>query len=327
MAMGAVLSLALAGCGGDETSGDKAKAAAGFPVKVTSCGVTTTYEKAPARAVSLSLNSTEVMIALGLEDRMAGIVANPEPLPEFASSFAKLPAIAKKEYPLPSQEEILSRNPDFILSNYAGEFAKETLGSRGELEQRGVDTYQTAGACGEGFGGRNTLDQAYGDIENLGKIFGVTDRAEKLVAKMTTEASSASKRVAGQKPVRAFSYDSGTDAPATSAGGLLGDLLARAGGNNLFSELSGFSEVSWEKVVKRDPEVIVITDYGETTAEEKMKFLTTFKPMSGVTAIKERRFVVLKLPAIVFGVRVTRSLAAMARAFHPSAFDTSEATS
>ncbi|MGH8930222.1 MAG: ABC transporter substrate-binding protein [Egibacteraceae bacterium] len=170
------------------------------------------------------------MLALGLGDRIAGIVADPEPLARFSEEFDQSEAIADKEYPLPALETVLRRNPDFILSNYAGEFANETLGSREKLARQGVQTYQTAGARGEGFGGRNSLDQLYADIGNLGRIFGVPDRAHALIADMRSEAASATTRLAsaGEPPVRVFSYDSGTDAPATSAGGLLGDLMTQA---------------------------------------------------------------------------------------------------
>ena len=39
---------------------------AGFPYTDENCGVTTTYEAPPARAVTLGNNATEMMLALGL---------------------------------------------------------------------------------------------------------------------------------------------------------------------------------------------------------------------------------------------------------------------
>ena len=43
-----------------------------FPYVDENCGFTFTYEAPPERAVTLSNNATEVMLALGLEDHMAG---------------------------------------------------------------------------------------------------------------------------------------------------------------------------------------------------------------------------------------------------------------
>jgi len=57
---------AVAGCGSSSPP------AAAYPVTVTSCGVPVTYGKAPTRAVSNDINTTEDMLALGLESRMVG---------------------------------------------------------------------------------------------------------------------------------------------------------------------------------------------------------------------------------------------------------------
>jgi iron complex transport system substrate-binding protein len=67
---------AVAGCGSSSPPAAAASAssspAAAYPVTVTSCGVPVTYGKAPTRAVSNDINTTEDMLALGLESRMVG---------------------------------------------------------------------------------------------------------------------------------------------------------------------------------------------------------------------------------------------------------------
>ena len=51
--------------------------------------------------------------------------------------------------------------------------------------------------------------------------------------------------------------------------------------------------VSWEAVVEADPDIIVINDYGETTADEKIQSLKDNEALSDVTAIKNENFLVI----------------------------------
>ncbi|MDN5573445.1 MAG: hypothetical protein L0G19_05930, partial [Micrococcales bacterium] len=73
----AVLALVLAGCGGSNTSDPASatssddgsgSAAAGYPVTVDNCGTEVTFDQAPERVVTIKSTSTELLLALGLED-------------------------------------------------------------------------------------------------------------------------------------------------------------------------------------------------------------------------------------------------------------------
>ena len=43
-----------------------------YPIGITNCGVQSWIPNSPQRAVTMNQGTTEVMLALGLEDRMAG---------------------------------------------------------------------------------------------------------------------------------------------------------------------------------------------------------------------------------------------------------------
>ena len=65
-----------------------------------------------------------------------------------------------------------------------------------------------------------------------------------------------------QNPVTVFAYDSGEDAPFTACQGMPGDIIKRAGGISIFDDIeAGWATPSWEEVVERDPDVILILDY------------------------------------------------------------------
>jgi hypothetical protein len=77
-----------------------------------------------------------------------------------------------------------------------------------------------------------------------------------------------------KNPIKVFVYDSGEDAPFTACQGVPGDMIKRAGGISIFNDINkGWATPSWEEVVQRDPDVILILDYSNDT-EKKKEFLS-----------------------------------------------------
>src|SRR5689334_2431505 len=94
--------LLITGCGASDESGKDAKATAavpaGFPVTIDNCGVRTTYDRPPSRVVTIHQHPAELMLALGLKERMVG-TAFPDSavLPELRKNYEAIPELAKKE--------------------------------------------------------------------------------------------------------------------------------------------------------------------------------------------------------------------------------------
>jgi iron complex transport system substrate-binding protein len=98
-------------------------------------------------------------------------------------------------------------------------------------------------------------------------------------------------------------------------------LIEQAGGENIFDDVEkGWAAVSWEEVVDRKPEVIVIVDYGDTSAEQKRQFLLGKAELAEVPAIANQRLVVLPLSAAAEGVRAPIALNILAEGFYPEKF-------
>jgi iron complex transport system substrate-binding protein len=76
--------------------------------------------------------------------------------------------------------------------------------------------------------------------------------------------------------------------------------------------------VGWEEVVERNPEIIVIVNYGDVTAKEKRQFLRTNPAFSDLDAFKNDRFVVLEYVAATPGPRNINAIKALAAAFRNS---------
>lgn len=314
--------LLTAGCGSSRDTAQDTKATSpsggGFPVTIDNCGVKTTYDKAPARVVTIHQHPAELMLALGLKDRMVG-TAFPDSavLPELRKDYESIPELAERE---PSFETVLDAEPDLVYGGYGSAFDEKEGRSRKAFRDAGVDTHLNREYCGKK---RVTMEDTYEEIRTVGTIFGVSDRADKLVSDLRARVGKASAAVKGAPPVPVFVYDSGDKAAFTAGGKSLGtELIRLAGGTNVFADLDDvFGDVSWEQVVERRPEVIAIYDYaGAGSVEQKKEFLLGQPALKDVPAIRNKRFVVLPLTATLVGVRAAYAVDDLARGIRPESF-------
>ena len=81
-------------------------------------------------------------------------------------------------------------------------------------------------------------------------------------------------------------------------------LISLGGGTNIFAGLKqSWTSVSWEQVVKADPQCIIINDYGTPTAAQKEKFLETSPITRNLTAVRNRCFLPLSYDEVTPGPR------------------------
>ena len=334
------IALAVVACGADptptapptstavpptETPAPVAQAAYG-PVSVESCtavqdeeGEVQTgtasyvYNEPPSRAITLNQHVTEVMLALELQEYMVGTAyIDDEILPQYQAAYQSVPVLAE-EYP--SREVILGQNPDFLYGGFRSAFGDDAAGSQEELNKIGIGTYLTSSICN--IGSPDTLDDVYTDISSIGEIFGVSERADALVNALAEEVDKAASQAgsSGDAP-RVFLFDSGDDAPFTATCcSMFTNMIETAGGENIFDEVDGrWKTVSWEEVIDRDPELIVLTEADWSTSQEKIDLLLGDPALADITAVKEQRFVVLQFSSLVPGIRNAAAIAELAEA-------------
>ncbi|KQW32143.1 iron ABC transporter substrate-binding protein [Rhizobium sp. Root274] len=298
-----------------------ASTAAAFPVTVKSCDRDVTFDEAPKRAVSNDVNLTEMMLALKLQDHMVGYtgISGWKTLDESLREGVKeLPELSPK---YPSKEVLLEADADFYFAgwNYGmkvgGEVTPETL------SPFGIKVYELTESCSHIMAkAKPTMDDMFVDLLNLGRIFGVEDRAEALVAGYKSDLAKIQERIGTVKePVRVFVYDSGNEKPFTSGRfGIPTAMIEAAGGINIMDDVEkSWTEVSWEPVIDRNPQVIVIVDYGDVTAEQKIAFMKENPAFKNLEAVKADRFVVLAYVEATPGPRNVAAIERLAEAFHP----------
>ncbi|MER8044263.1 ABC transporter substrate-binding protein [Streptomyces sp. NPDC094032] len=312
----AVLIPLLAACSAPASDPVGGKAAPGFPYTVSNCGVTTTYQAPPKRAVTMNQHVTEVMLALGLQKSLVGTAyLDDAVLPAYKKAYDAVPVLAK-EYP--SKEALLAANPDFVYGGYASAFDAKAGRSRDDLKRSGIASRLNTEYCPSGATG---LDDVYREVDEVGRTFGVPDRAAAWTREARAGVTATEKRLKGTAPVSVFVYDSGDKTAFTAGGkGIGNELITRAGGRNVFADLDKtFGDATWEQVVARKPDVIVIYDYGSTTVEQKKRRLLDDPALREVPAVKNRRFAVLPLSDAVLGVRAPGAVGKLADQLHPAA--------
>tara|TARA_B110000091_G_scaffold178571_1_gene194404 strand:- start:1044 stop:1979 length:936 start_codon:yes stop_codon:yes gene_type:complete len=285
---------------------------------VQSCNRTVTFAAPPERAISNDVNLTEMMLVLGLTDRMVGytgINGWNKLDAEMREGVAALPELSER---YPSKEVLVGADADFFFAgwNYGmkvgGEVTPETL------EPFGIQVYELTESCTHIMDkGRASIEDMYIDLMNLGRIFDVEDRAAALVDGYRADLAAFTDDLETGEPPRVFVYDSGEDAPFTA--GLYAmptAMIGAAGGTNI---MDGFEKswgtVTWEAVVEQNPEVIVIINYGEVTAEQKRDFMMSNPAFAGIDAVRNDRFVTLEYVEATPGPRNIQAIKTLAEAF------------
>ncbi|MGN4124963.1 ABC transporter substrate-binding protein [Lysinibacillus sphaericus] len=277
---------------------------------------TQVYTEAPKKAISLNQHVTEIMLALGLEDSMVGTAYLDDKIYEpLQAAYDKVPVLAEQ---YPSKEQIIDTEADFLYAGWKSGFSERGVGTPEELEALGIHTYlHTSSSITN-----PTLDDIFTDIRNIASIFRVVDRGEALIEQMTKDVESIREKLPQDKEaLRVLVYDSGEKEVFTAAQNFMNELVTVAGGHNIFDDVeSGWTTVSKEDAVERNPEVIVVIDYGATTAEEKINFLKNDPALKETAAVTNERFVILPLSAASEGVRAAVAIQILAQGFYPENF-------
>ena len=321
--------LAACGSSASSTSGSAASGT-GYPVTVSSCGVPVTYTSAPTRAVSNDINTTEDMLALGLESHMVGdfgaVGDGPVDAPaipaEFQAGFKKVRDVSPDDYF--TLEQLVGLHPDFLFAGWNYGLQVGTNLTPTYLAKFGIKTLVLTESCAHVQPSKNSvsIDDTYQDLRNLGAIFNVRARAQKVIAAMQAQVAAARAKIAGLKPVTVFDYDSGEAAPFTGPGlAMPTALISLGGGTNVFASLKqSWTSVSWEQVVAAAPQCIIINNYGTPTVAQKIKFLETFAASRNLPAVKNHCFLPLSYDEVTPSPRNAQAVVAIARWLHPSAF-------
>ncbi|MCF1505573.1 ABC transporter substrate-binding protein [Afifella sp. H1R] len=285
--------------------------ATSYPLTIENCGREITFDKAPERAVALGQNTAEIMLLLGLKDRMAATAFWPnEVLPELRAAKDEVDVLTVE---FPTLESVLSKQPDFVaamLTTLLGPDSK--VAKRDDFERLGIPTYLASSACSttldanDAYGSRDalwTMDLLYQEIDDLARIFDVADRGEALIADLKAREAALRAEFSGPaNPTFVFWFSSPSPADDAYLGGgngpsgYIADLL---GGSNAIETEADWPTLGWEGIMAADPTVIVASQvdrkrWALDAADAKIAYLTSDPTVSQMQAVKKGRIVVMR---------------------------------
>lgn len=290
-------------------SAGSALAQTAYPLTLDNCGVQVTLPDAPQRVVTIKSTATEMLLALGLGDRIVGVGFQDGPAPEpWTAAAAALPILSDK---LPSQEVVLETEPDFIYGGWESNFAADGAGERPTLAELGIASYVSPAACRSIKPAKLTFDDVFAQIGEMGTIFDAAPAAEALIAEQKAALAAVSPDARG---LTALWYSSGTKAPYVGAGSGAPQMMLEALGlENIMADVDdGWVAASWEAVVDANPDVIVLVDATWNSAEQKKKLLAENPITSQLDAVINQRYLIVRFPASEAGVRNVGATADMA---------------
>ena len=135
-----------------------------------------------------------------------------------------------------------------------------------------------------------SLETTFAELRDVARIFGVTPRAEKLIDAYRAELQAVRDRIgAVSRPPTVFWYDAGDPPQVGACCGAPNEILRLVGATNIFADTPGsWTPVSWEAVIARNPDVIVLANASWSTAAAKRQLLFSKKALAGVEAIKQQ---------------------------------------
>ncbi|MFZ4265336.1 ABC transporter substrate-binding protein [Streptomyces arboris] len=313
----------LTACGGGTTTssaegGDKAD---GFPLTLKNCGRTVTVKAPPQRAVSVDQGSTEILLSLGLADRLAGTATWSDPVMKGLEKANQ--GVERISENRPSSEKVLDKEPDFLSASFASTLAKGGVAPREQFEKLGVPTYISPADCigkdnsGGGDGARTaplTMDSVYTEVRELSQVFGVPERGDALVKKLQARVAKATDGIDGSKASLLYWFSDSKAPYLAGCCGAPGVITRELGAKNVFDDTHDeWPQISWETVADRNPDVLVIGDLSRTmqtaeSAEKKIEFLESNPVTRTMDAVKNRRYVLLSGQAMNPTIRTVEGL-------------------
>lgn len=322
----ACILLTLSGCGSGVTSaGENSADTGGATVTIENCGRELIVDGVPDAVVGLSPAQTELLIRLGLTDRLVGQAqtAMTELPDDIAAEAAGIPVLS--EDAPPAREDLLAAAPDFVFSPTTYEFtAEQGFAGIEQLEQAGAAGYVATGGC---FDRRmeGTVEDLFVDLDNLGRIFGVPAQADALIEESRQTLATVAAATEGRdKPNVAQVFIEGDTLSAIGAG-IEYDIVAKAGGDNVFGPddetFADFfaAQITPEALASADPDALIFAVRDDSAATAARDYLRRTFP--DLTAVREDRLIAIDsadtFPGTLGNVDVVREIAEQ---LYPEAF-------
>ncbi len=277
----------------DSTNGNKGDLP---PVTIKTGSLVTEYTAIPKRVVVAGYPAVTVMCALNLDKHIIGIVpfsSSPkDALPEYQKQIKALPILPGLNKGFPTQESFLAKNPDLIYAPEA-HFLGKDMGEIGDYQNFGINIYFNNSCTGKYGNPKMTLETTYKNIEDIGKIFRIEDKAKNLTKDLKDRVAKVEEKSKKRKKVKAYIHAYGVEKAITSGKKSIEDsIFELINVENIFSDVEKVrAVVSWEEIIKRNPDVIIIHTFSRQSGKDIINLFKSKKEFSEISAVKNNMFI------------------------------------
>lgn len=286
-----------------------------------------TFEKAPERVYAQAQDNIEILLALGLGDKIVGASGlDGEIRPDLAGEFAKINYYDS----MPSKEEMLGLEPDFITGWYST-FSDKRLGDVDFWQERGIGTYMALNSACRGPAAENpqTIEEECQDILTLGAIFDVEDRAQAIVDEIHAELDKIKAYVAAHDKLSvAVLEDEGGTYRVYGEDVLGGNVAMQAGADLAVGKHGDNGNIGAEDLIAVNPDAIFMVWYDGYTVgdvdyagEQVTRLITENPAFASLDAVKNGRVYAINLSGIYCsGMRTLDGVLDFAQNLYPELY-------
>jgi iron complex transport system substrate-binding protein len=216
--------------------------AVAFPITIETANGPVTIEERPARIVSISPTSTEVLFAIGAGEQVVAV--------DSLSNYPESAPVTELSAFTPSVEAIIAQDPDLVFLSY--DPADIVAG----LAAVGIPAIVHGTPAG--------LDDAFTQWEQVGAATGHVADATLLLAQVQADLDAAFGSVPDGAAELTYYYELEPTLYSATATTFIGELLAGTTMTNIADDQDpdgyGYPQLSAEYIVDADPDLILLAD-------------------------------------------------------------------
>ncbi|WP_066017676.1 ABC transporter substrate-binding protein [Endozoicomonas atrinae] len=239
---------------------------------IDNCGIAVKGQT-PQRIVTLNQHSTELLLQLGVGDRMVGTAYPDDAIWQpLKAAYDRIPRLSVF---YPTVEQVLFSNADFIVGGFNSAFSPQGVGDRHWWQKHGINSYLLPSNCSE----QVDMDTIWQSIRELGEILNVTANAQKEIKRQQHILSQLSP-LQNEAKVLLWSHDE--NSPYIVGGRGIGQEMIRlAGARNIGDSIPRpWGHITWEAILLAKPDLIIFVEADWAPASSKQSFIQSHPVLS-----------------------------------------------
>jgi len=264
----------------------------------------------PARIVSLAPDITEILFALGLDEKIAAV----------SSDSDYPPAAARKNkvgtFWQPNTEAVIASKPDLVIAQWF-EQQKAVADS---LSRLGYPVLILK---------MEKIEELFSAIQQIAKAAGCPQAADELLNNIHSELNTLQSKCKSVEKIKVLWAVQNEPLRIAGRDTFINEMIELAGGENAIGPaIQQYPHIGTEQLLAGGAEVIIQSAMKNNNIEKERQAAETFwSRWPGLPAVKNKRIYVVDGDAVLrLGPRLPKGIEIIARCLHPDIFQTRDIT-